>query len=299
MVMGEAGHLERTQAAAEIAELLKSTGLSVAVAESLTGGMVSSALAEAPGASSWFRGAVVAYSREVKHEVLHVPPGPVVTARAAAALAKGVRRLLRADVALALTGAGGPDGQDGQPPGTVFLGLADCSGTVVEYRFFEGRNPADICVATTLEALRLLFCHLSQSAPDRLRLSSLPRSGMPTAAGEEQGSEKEPTGRMCQVGTASRAPRVTLLEKGGAEMADESQVAQYEVLIEGRAHCWNQDTISVADLRRLGDLPEDVPVVEEDLRDGSARTLSEAEVLRPGELEEGKPSTKRVNFRRG
>ncbi|MGH3916938.1 MAG: CinA family protein, partial [Pseudonocardiaceae bacterium] len=60
--MGAGEYTERVQVAAQIAELLNSTGINVAVAESLTGGMVSSALAEAPGASSWFRGAVVAYS---------------------------------------------------------------------------------------------------------------------------------------------------------------------------------------------------------------------------------------------
>lgn len=74
--------------------------------------------------------------------------------------------------------------------------------------------------------------------------------------------------------------------------------ADHEVLIEGKAHPWNQDAISVADIRELGGLPPGVPVVEEDLRDGTERILSEDEVLRPGKLEEGKRPTKRVNFRR-
>lgn len=82
-------------------------------------------------------------------------------------------------------------------------------------------------------------------------------------------------------------------------MAEKSTAVNYEVLIEGRAHPWDQDTISVADLRQLGDLPQDVPVVEEDLRNGSERTLPEDEILRPGVLEEGKRPAKRVNFRRG
>ncbi len=87
----------RDEIAARIAELAPGTGLSVAVAESLTGGMISSALAAAPGASGWFHGAVVAYSSDVKHELLDVPPGPVVSDTAAAAMAQGVRRLLRRD----------------------------------------------------------------------------------------------------------------------------------------------------------------------------------------------------------
>ncbi|MGH3814695.1 MAG: hypothetical protein ACRDUV_19980 [Pseudonocardiaceae bacterium] len=81
-------------------------------------------------------------------------------------------------------------------------------------------------------------------------------------------------------------------------MNEEADAVQYEVLIEGHAHPWEKDTISVADIRALGGLPADTAVVEEDLRDGSERRLAEDEVLRPGKLEEGKRPTKRVNFRR-
>ncbi|MGH3904485.1 MAG: hypothetical protein ACRDTE_09895 [Pseudonocardiaceae bacterium] len=80
-------------------------------------------------------------------------------------------------------------------------------------------------------------------------------------------------------------------------MAEEAGAVQYEVLIEGKAHPWDKDTISVADIRQLGNLPADTSVVEENLRDGTERTLTEDEVLRPGKLEEGKRPTKRVNFR--
>lgn len=73
----------------------------------------------------------------------------------------------------------------------------------------------------------------------------------------------------------------------------------HEVMIEGKAHPWNQDTISVADIRELGGMPAGSPVVEEDLRDGTERTLPEGEVLQPGTLEPGKRPTKRVNFRQG
>jgi hypothetical protein len=81
-------------------------------------------------------------------------------------------------------------------------------------------------------------------------------------------------------------------------MAEEAGTAQYEVLIEGKAHSWGKDTISVADIRELGGLPPNTDVVEENLRDGTERTLGEDESLRPGKLEEGKKPTKRVNFRR-
>ncbi|MFN2497203.1 MAG: CinA family protein [Pseudonocardiaceae bacterium] len=159
--MGEPDHTEPVRLAAQIAELLNAAGLTVAVAESLTGGMVASTLAEAPGSSTWFRGAVVAYASEVKHELLGVPPGPVVSAEAAAAMAEGARRLLRANLAVALTGAGGPSGQDGQPPGTVFIGLTDGRRTQVEHRYFDSDDPTEVCAETVTEALRLLLRHSS------------------------------------------------------------------------------------------------------------------------------------------
>lgn len=150
----------RAELAGEIAAHLDSAGLDVAVTESLTGGMLASALAEAPGSSAWFRGALVAYASDVKHELLGVPPGPVVSADAAAAMADGVRRLLRADVAVALTGAAGPDGQDGQPPGTVFLALSDGAETQVEHRYFDCGDPAEVCADAVIDALRMLLDHV-------------------------------------------------------------------------------------------------------------------------------------------
>ena len=160
--MGSNSHAERARLAASIAELVDSAGLNVAVAESLTGGMVASALAEATGSSTWFRGAIVAYAREVKHQLLNVPPGPVVSAEAAAMMANGVRRLLRAEVAVAITGAGGPSGQDGQPPGSVFFALSDGVHIQVESRCFDDDDPAEVCARTAAEALRLLLNYLSR-----------------------------------------------------------------------------------------------------------------------------------------
>jgi len=106
-----------------VLELLRRQGLSLAVAESLTGGLVGARLTEIPGASDVFRGAIVSYASEVKHELLAVPPGPVVSAEAAEAMAVGVCRALKADVGLATTGVAGPDQQEGQPVGTVYVGL--------------------------------------------------------------------------------------------------------------------------------------------------------------------------------
>ena len=99
-------------------------GLTLGLAESLTGGLVASRLVNVVGASAWFRGAVVSYASEVKYDVLGVPEGPVVSEEAARSMAEGARRVLGADVGLAITGVAGPDPQDGQAPGTVYVGLA-------------------------------------------------------------------------------------------------------------------------------------------------------------------------------
>ena len=106
-----------------VLHLLEERGLSLAVAESVTGGMVAMRLTAVPGASAVFRGAVVAYASEVKHGVIDVPRGPVVSLDAARAMAAGAARRLGADIGLATTGVAGPDRQEGHVPGTVFLGL--------------------------------------------------------------------------------------------------------------------------------------------------------------------------------
>jgi nicotinamide-nucleotide amidase len=107
-----------------VAEVMGAAGQTLGLAESLTGGLAASRLVNVPGASAWFRGSVVSYASEVKFDVLGVPDGPVVSEDAAQAMAEGARRVLGADVGLSVTGVAGPDEQDGQPVGTVFVGLA-------------------------------------------------------------------------------------------------------------------------------------------------------------------------------
>jgi nicotinamide-nucleotide amidase len=106
-----------------VAARLIARGLTFGVAESLTGGLIASRLVNVAGASSWFRGGVVAYDSQVKFDVLGVPAGPVVTESAAAAMAEGAARVTGADVGLGITGVAGPDDQEGVAPGTVFVGL--------------------------------------------------------------------------------------------------------------------------------------------------------------------------------
>ena len=107
-----------------VVSLLGAAGHTLGVAESLTGGLIGARLTNVPGASRVFRGGIVSYASEVKFDLLGVPEGPVVSAPAAEAMAVGARRVLGADVGLAVTGVAGPDWQDGERPGTVYVGLA-------------------------------------------------------------------------------------------------------------------------------------------------------------------------------
>ena len=110
---------------------LRDRGWSLGLAESVTGGLVAGRITAVPGASDVFRGSIVSYASEVKFDVLGVPEGPVVSEDAAAAMAGGARRVLGADVGLALTGVAGPTEQDGMPVGTLCIAIALADGRSV------------------------------------------------------------------------------------------------------------------------------------------------------------------------
>jgi nicotinamide-nucleotide amidase len=112
-----------------VLDLLRERSWTLALAESLTGGLVGSRLTAVPGASEVFRGGVVSYASDVKFDLLEVSPGPVVNEPVAIEMAEGVRRLLHADVGLSLTGVAGPAEQDDVPVGTVCIGVALPSGS--------------------------------------------------------------------------------------------------------------------------------------------------------------------------
>jgi nicotinamide-nucleotide amidase len=147
-----------------VADLLLERGLTVGVAESLTGGLVGARLAETEGASKWFRGSIVCYDSKVKFDLLDVPEGPVVSAEAAEAMATGACRRLEADAGLSVTGVAGPTTQDDQPVGTVFMAVA--LGGRVESR--EVHFPGDrlhIRQFSTISVLDMLRRRLVSSAP--------------------------------------------------------------------------------------------------------------------------------------
>lgn len=106
-----------------VLQLLRERGSTFAVAESVTGGLIGGRITNIPGSSSVFRGGVVSYASDVKFDVLGVTPGPVVSEEVAIEMARGVRRLVKSDVALAVTGVAGPDEQDGRPAGTLCIGV--------------------------------------------------------------------------------------------------------------------------------------------------------------------------------
>ena len=116
-------------AAAQVHELLLDRGATVAVAESLTGGLLGAALTATPGASVTFRGGLVVYATDLKESLAGVP-GPLldaegpVSASVAAALAAGARDRLAATYGVAVTGVAGPDAQGGHPVGTAFVAIA-------------------------------------------------------------------------------------------------------------------------------------------------------------------------------
>ncbi|NND73893.1 MAG: competence/damage-inducible protein A [Ilumatobacter sp.] len=123
-----------------VLDMCRARGLSLAVAESVTGGLVGARLTDIPGSSAVFRGSIVSYATDVKQDLLGVSAGPVVGESAAREMAHGVRERLGADVGLSLTGVAGPDEQDGQPAGTLYVGVVGPGFDVVHHARLPGHR---------------------------------------------------------------------------------------------------------------------------------------------------------------
>jgi PncC family amidohydrolase len=149
-------HAERLQA------LCLTRGLTVATAESCTGGLVAHIITEVAGSSAYFRGGIVSYADEVKIEVLGVPAGIIdahgaVSAQVARAMATGARERLRVDLAVAVTGIAGPDGgSEAKPVGLTYLAVADAEGIEVR-RFLWSGDRASNKQSSAAAALELLI----------------------------------------------------------------------------------------------------------------------------------------------
>jgi nicotinamide-nucleotide amidase len=158
-------------AAARVVAELSRRGATLAVAESLTGGLLAAEIVSVPGASAVFRGGIVAYDTAIKHSVLGVDAALLaergaVDASVAQQMAERVRSVLAvegrgADYGLSTTGVAGPEPQDGQSPGTVFIALASSAGITVRRLRLDG-DRATIRALTVQAALALL---LHQVAP--------------------------------------------------------------------------------------------------------------------------------------
>lgn len=153
-----------TTVAEALAELLRERSITIAAAESLTGGAIGSELTSAGGASDFFAGSLVVYTNEAKRDVAGVPEsvldGPgAVSEEAAAALAEGAAQRLGADLGVAATGVAGPAEQEGKPVGTIYVGAT--LGGRTEVRSVRGYGDRDnirrIAVTAALDLGRRLI----------------------------------------------------------------------------------------------------------------------------------------------
>jgi nicotinamide-nucleotide amidase len=163
--MSESGDaVHESAAAAAVVHALVERKETLAVVESLTGGLLAAAVVDVAGASAVFRGGLVVYATELKSTLAGVPAellderGPV-DPDVALALAEGGRQRCGADWGLSTTGVAGPDGQGGKPVGTVFVAVAGPSGSAVRGLDLDGGRHA-IRAAAVTTALRLLADHL-------------------------------------------------------------------------------------------------------------------------------------------
>ncbi len=138
-----------------VGALLVERGLTLGLAESLTGGLMAARCTAVAGASEWFRGGVVSYATEVKRSLLEVTATSAVSEDAARQMAEGARGAVGADVGLAVTGVAGPTEADGQPVGTVWIGLAGPWKTTAT-RIFRPGGRDRVRQITVISALDLL-----------------------------------------------------------------------------------------------------------------------------------------------
>lgn len=149
----------------QVIAALKARGLTLAAAESCTGGLTAKRLTDVPGASAVFLGGVVSYTNGVKERALGVPHDMLeeygaVSEPVARAMAEGVRRLTCADLALSVTGVAGPDKDDrGHDVGTVYIALSAKNETTVQLLHLSGGRSA-IRAAAADEMFQMLLAYL-------------------------------------------------------------------------------------------------------------------------------------------
>jgi len=150
----------------EIGNLLRQRGLTIAIAESSTGGLISHLITNVPGSSSYYKGTVVAYDNQVKIKILGVRRETLekhksVSYETAEEMAQGVREALEADIGLSETGIAGPaSGSSGKRVGLFYIALSSRHGNRVEEHIFEGdrrENKESAAMAALTMLRRYLF----------------------------------------------------------------------------------------------------------------------------------------------
>lgn len=133
----------------QIGDLLRARSWTLATAESCTGGLVADRITNVPGSSDYFMGAIVAYANAVKIHTLGVDAATIerygaVSRETVLEMAKGVRAVLRVDLAVSVSGIAGPGGgQPGKPTGTTWLGLAASDGAWARTFVWDGDRVAN------------------------------------------------------------------------------------------------------------------------------------------------------------
>lgn len=162
--------LEAFDISHRVGELLRSRQLTIAVAESCTGGLVGDCLTDVPGSSDYFLGGVLSYSNDAKQRLLGVSDATLaefgaVSAECARAMAQGVRRLLQADVGVSVTGIAGPGGAtDGKPAGLTYLHLATDDRDIGYRAVWQGDRRTNKELSA-VAALQLVLSYLEET-PD-------------------------------------------------------------------------------------------------------------------------------------
>lgn len=163
--MSEADHL--VALARQVHEVLRQRRLTLATAESCTGGLLGHLLTEIPGSSEWYVGGLVSYSDRLKRDELGVSQSTLeqhgaVSAQACVAMAEGARRRYEAALAVSITGIAGPDGgTDAKPVGLTYVGLADVAGHDARRYQWHGDRHANK-LASAGAALELLLENLGR-----------------------------------------------------------------------------------------------------------------------------------------
>ncbi len=148
----------------DVLDKLKERGITLASAESLTGGLFATTVTSYPGASSYFKGAAVTYANEAKETIINVPKKILETYGAisketAEAMARGVKKLFLVDLAVSFTGNAGPDVLEGKPKGLVYIGICYNSTSITIENLFEG-NREEIrqkCIQKAFEKIEELI----------------------------------------------------------------------------------------------------------------------------------------------